>query len=270
MFIDVRIFRMKKCLIIILLSCSYVSGMAYTNQENMIAGEINIIELSQELLLAAKTKEPTDSLVAIVRSITGTMLTDQLKNDASKKAFWINIYNAYTQISLHANPDKYKNRGSFFGEKQIDIAGKNLSLDNVEHDLLRRSKIKWSLGHLNKLFPAAFEKQQRVDTLDYRIHFALNCGAASCPPIAFYKPEQISTQLNLATKAYLGGDAVYNEKDNEVSLPAIMGWFRGDFGGKKNMLKLLKQLKIVPEDKQPKIKFSKYNWDLFLENYKQE
>ncbi len=270
MFIDVRIFRMKKCLIIILLSCSYVSGMAYTNQENMIAGEINIIELSQELLLAAKTKEPTDSLVAIVRSITGTMLTDQLKNDASKKAFWINIYNAYTQISLHANPDKYKNRGSFFGEKQIDIAGKNLSLDDVEHDLLRRSKIKWSLGHLNKFFPAAFEKQQRVDTLDYRIHFALNCGAASCPPIAFYKPEQITTQLNLATKAYLGGDAVYNEKDNEVSLPAIMGWFRGDFGGKKNMIKLLKKLKIVPVDAKPKIKFSKYNWDLFLENYKQE
>ncbi|MCY7422093.1 MAG: DUF547 domain-containing protein [Chitinophagaceae bacterium] len=254
----------------ILSTLSYVSSMAFANHKNMIAVETNIIEVSQELLLAAKTKEPTDSLVNIVRSITETMLTNQLKNDDSKKAFWINIYNAYTQISLHAHPDKYKNRGSFFGEKQIDIAGKNLSLDDVEHGLLRRSKIKWSLGHLNKLFPSSFEKQQRVDTLDYRIHFALNCGAASCPPIAFYKPEQISKQLDLATKAYLQGDAVYKEKENEVALPAIMGWFRGDFGGKKKMLSLLRQLKIIPERAQPKIKFSKYNWDLFLENYKQE
>ena len=261
---------MKKCFIIILILLSYVSGNAYANHKNMMAVETNIIELSQELLLAAKTKEPTDSLVSIVRSIDETMLTNQLINDDSKKAFWINIYNAYTQISLHANPDKYKNRGSFFGEKQIDIAGKILSLDDVEHGLLRRSKIKWSLGHLNKLFPSSFEKQQRVDTLDYRLHFALNCGAASCPPIAFYRPEQISKQLELATKAYLQGDAVYNEKENEVALPAIMGWFRGDFGGKKKMLILLRQLKIVPEGAQPKIKFSKYNWDLFLENYKSE
>ena len=245
-------------------------GMAKTIHKNMSAVETNIIEVSQELLLAAKTQEPTDSLVAIVKSITSNMLAGQLTNDQAKKAFWINIYNAYTQISLHANPDKYKNRGSFFGEKQIDIAGKNLSLDDVEHGLLRRSKIKWSLGHLNKWFPGAFEKQQRVDTLDYRIHFALNCGAASCPPIAFYKPELINKQLDLATKAYLQGDAAYNEKENEVSLPAIMGWFRGDFGGKKNMLKLLKQLKIVPADKQPAIKFSKYNWNIFLANYKQE
>ena len=140
---------MKKSLIILLLTSICAHSMAKTIDENKSAVKTNIIEVSQELLLAAKTQEPTDSLVAIVKSITPNMLAGQLTNDQSKKAFWINIYNAYTQISLHAHPDKYKNRGSFFGEKQIDIAGKNLSLDDVEHGLLRCSKIKWSLGHLN-------------------------------------------------------------------------------------------------------------------------
>ena len=106
-------------------------------------------------------------------------------------------------------------------------------MDDIEHGILRRSKVKWSFGYFNKLFPSAFEKKHRVDTLDYRIHFSLNCGATSCPPIAFYKPEQLDKQLEVATKVYLSGEAAYNEADNTVALPALMGWFRGVFGGKK-------------------------------------
>ncbi len=261
---------MKKIILFILLiSKGFISPAAELNNLPM-KEETDILDLSQQLLLAAKTKEPTDSLVELMKAIPESALTQQLTNDNRKKAFWINIYNAYTQISLAKNPDKYKNRGSFFGEKQIEIAGKTLSLDQVEHGILRHSKIKWSLGHLNKLFPCRFEKQQRVDTLDYRIHFALNCGAKSCPPIAFYRAEQLDRQLDLATNAYLKGDVEYNATKNTVSVPALMGWFRGDFGGKDEMLLLLKKLDIVPDCKNPKIKFSDYNWDLFLENYKQE
>ena len=232
--------------------------------------EVNIIETSQQLLLQAKTHEPTDSLLKVVEGINEEVLSGQLKNDSYKKAFWINIYNAFTQIILFKNPDKYKNRSAFFGDKQINIAGRKLSLDDIEHGILRHSKIKWGLGHLNKLFPSAFEKKQRVDSVDYRIHFSLNCGAKSCPPIAFYTPELLEKQLNLATKVYLQGEAEFSEKENIVALPAIMGWFRGDFGGKKKMLELLHRLQIVPENKMPKIKFKKYNWNLFLENYKPE
>jgi hypothetical protein len=49
-----------------------------------------------------------------------------------------------------------------------------------------------------------------------------------------------------------------------------MSWFRKDFGGRKKMIDILKQLAIVPADKDPKINFKKYDWDLFLENYKNE
>lgn len=69
--------------------------------------------------------------------------------------------------------------------------------------------------------------------MDYRTHFALNCGAKSCPPIAFYKPEELNEQLDMAMKVYLQNETTYNQAKNIVELPAIMGWFRRDFGGKK-------------------------------------
>jgi hypothetical protein len=241
----------------------------YTKNFYQYSG-VDIISISQQLLLAAKTKEPTDSFVNILQRISQQDLSGDLKSDNLKKAFWINLYNAYTQIILSKNPDIYKNRSSFFGSKQILIAGKNLSLDDIEHGILRRSKIKWSLGYFNKAFPSKFEKENRVDKVDYRIHFSLNCGAKSCPPIAFYDPEKIDKQLDVATKTYLKGEAEYNPEKDCVDLPALMNWFRKDFGGKKKMIAILKQLEIVPYNKNPDINFKKYNWDLFLENYKNE
>jgi hypothetical protein len=232
--------------------------------------DVNLVDLSQQMLLAAKTKEPTDSFELVLKTLDPVMLKTQLVSDDLKKAFWINLYNAYTQIILSRNPDKYKKRSAFFGDKQIDIAGRKLSLDDLEHGILRRSKVKWSLGHFNKLFLSSFEKQHRVDKVDYRIHFALNCGAKSCPPIAFYKPEQLDKQLTMATRTYLTSEAEYDETKNIVALPALMNWFRGDFGGKRKMVSLLKDLQVVPKDKNPNIEFKDYDWNLFLENYKAE
>jgi hypothetical protein len=260
---------MKTVAFAIILSCCSMNTSPLNYGTEKIKN-VSLIETSQQLLLAAKTHEPTDSFVTAVKNISEETLSQQLINDAYKKAFWINLYNAYTQVILSKNPDKYKNRSSFFSDKQIAIADRKLSLDDIEHGILRRSKVKWGLGHLNKWFPSDFEKQQRVDTVDYRIHFSLNCGAKSCPPIAFYTPEQLDKQLDMATKVYLVGEAEYNEAENTMALPAIMGWFRGDFGGKKKMVELLHTLQIVPKEKNPSLKFKDYDWNLFLENYKTE
>ena len=156
------------------------------------------------------------------------------------------------------------------GVNKLLLRAKNLSLDDIEHGILRHSKIKWSLGYFNKLFPGQFEKDNRVGKLDYRIHFALNCGAKSCPPIAFYTPEQINKQLDVATLVYLKGESEYKEAENKVYVPALMGWFRRDFGGKKKMKLLLSKLAIIPQGTDPAIHFKKYDWGLFLENYKNE
>ena len=238
------------------------------SNKEMDANDNRFTKLSQELIYAAKTGNDTKVLEQQLQDLNYDSLQTGLKNDAQKKAFWINIYNGYTQIILKGNPEKYKKRNKFFKSKQINIAGKNLSLDQIEHDFLRHSKIKWSLGYFNKIFPGKTAKALRADTLDYRLHFALNCGAKSCPPIAFYSATQIDKQLDIATAAYLKGEADYDAAKNIVKLPALMGWFRRDFGGKRNMRKILKQYEIIPQDSKPKIKFKKYSWDLYLDNYK--
>ncbi len=228
-----------------------------------------LVKLSQDFMYAAKTNEPTAAYIKNLQQLNYNELLTGLKTDDDKKAFWINLYNAYTNASLHANPDQYKSRNKFFKNKNIVVAGKTFSLDKIEHGLLRRSSIKWSLGYLSKLFPNKTEKDLRVDKLDYRIHFALNCGAKSCPPIAFYNPENLNTQLDVATTAYLTSEANYDTATNILKLPALLNWFRRDFGGKQKMIELLKSKQLLTTDVNPKIKFKKYDWTLYLDNYKQ-
>ena len=225
------------------------------------------VKASQQLLLAVKTGEPVDSLLTFFQAISFDELTAALNTDAKAKAFWLNIYNAYTQVLLQKNPDAYKNRNRFFKNKSIEIAGKRLSLDFIEHHIIRRSEWKLGLGYIKLLFPSSLEKQLRLSKKDYRIHFALNCGAKSCPPIAFYDDEKLEEQLNLAEKAFIKNDAEYDEAANVVSVSKIFSWFRGDFGGKKGIRKLLVKHNIIPADKKVKLKFKPYDWSLSLKAF---
>ncbi len=242
----------------------YVAGMMTT-----VNAQANnpLVELSQHFMFAAKRGKETDMYQHQLAALKYQDLVSQLSTDNEKKAFWINLYNGFTQARLKKDPLQYKSRGRFFKSREIQIAGKMFSLDQIEHGLLRHSKIKWSLGYLGRPFPGRTEKALRVSRLDYRIHFALNCGAKSCPPIAFYNSSQISRQLDLATRAYLNGESEYDTITNTIQLPAIMGWFRHDFGGKKKMIGLLQQYGVIGVDKHPAIRFKKYDWTLYLSNY---
>ncbi len=226
-----------------------------------------LLQLSQDFIYASKTGDETLLLEKELAELSFDSVKIMLRTDDEKKAFWINLYNGFTQAILKKDPGKYKSRSDFFSAKNIDVAGKTFSLDDIEHGILRRSSIKWSLGYLKKPFPGKTEKALQVQHLDSRIHFALNCGAKSCPPIAFYDTDKINDQLDLATRAYLSSEAIYSAEKNTLLLPAIMGWFRRDFDGKKNMLLLAKKIGIVPETAYPKISFAKYDWSLFLNNY---
>jgi hypothetical protein len=123
------------------------------------------------------------------------------------------------------------------------------------------------LGYVKILVPSNLEKQLRVTRKDYRIHFALNCGAESCPPIAFYDDAKLEEQLNLAEKAFIKNDAVYNAEQGIVEVSKIFSWFRGDFGGKKGIRRLLKKHNIIPADKKMKLKFKTYDWTLMLKAF---
>ncbi len=232
------------------------------------ANDNNLLQLSQNFLLAVKSNEDVRMLKTQLASLPSDTLLNYLKSNDEKIAFWLNMYNAFTNETLKTNPDQYKNRKAFFKNKFITIAGKLMSLDDIEHGILRRSKHKLSMGYFNKWFKSDFEKQHRVAKLDWRIHFALNCGAKSCPPIAFYTAHNLNTELELATKNYLTGESEWNANADVVKVPILFSWFRKDFGGKKQIIPILQKYNIVGAGNSPKVKFKKYDWNLLVENYK--
>lgn len=226
-------------------------------------------QVAADWLYAARSGEPVDSLRSILAHADRETLKQTLNNDNARKTFWINVYNAATQTELKAAPDRYKSRSKFFKAKLVTIAGKKLSLDDMEHGILRRSKCKLSFGYFNKIFKSRFEKDFRVDKLDYRIHFALNCGARSCPPIAYYSVDKIDEQLRQAMAGHLKVETDYDSAANKASVTAFMGWFRADFGGKRGIRKLLHDAGVVPQTKEPGITFKQYDWSIYLNNFKE-
>ena len=227
------------------------------------------IRISQKLIESLKSKETnTKQYLDIIANANEGELIKQLRTDDLKKTFFINVYNGFTNYSLKKNPAQYKNRGEFFKSEQFTIAGNKVSLDLIEHGFLRKSSVKLSMGKLSKIFPPTIEKKYRVDKIDYRIHFALNCGAKSCPPVSAYDPKNINEQLDKSTKSYLLTDAKYDKTKNILFVPSLMSWFRGDFGDKKGILKICSDLKIIPKEAHPKLEYNDYDWTLYLENFK--
>lgn len=253
----------------LLICFCYVAAIMTPQTLSAQSPDQKLLALSQELLYAVKTGDSTDSFAGAIANYDAKQLELELDNDQKRKAFWLNMYNAYTQLLLAADTKAYQHRSRFFSQKKIMVAGLNLGLDDVEHGLLRRSKIKLSLGYLNKPFPAGYEKRWRVQTLDNRIHFALNCGATSCPPIAFYDDAKIDQQLDMATANFVKHDVVYDSVSNKVAVSRIFLWFRGDFGGKKGTIALLIKYKILPEGVKPGIDYKSYDWTLQAKQFTQ-
>ena len=223
----------------------------------------SIAKRAEQLLLAVKMQESTDGLRKALESITLKELKDSLNSDDYKKAFWVNIYNAYYQILRKVEG---VDKPAIFTKKLIRIANTSWSLDDIEHGILRRYRSKYSLGYLPQLFASKLIKELAVFKIDYRIHFALNCGAKSCPPIAFYSAEKIEPQLELATLSFLESETdAFNEK-KEIHVNRILMWFLADFGGKKGIREILKG-KLQIDTKGFKLVFKSYSWDELLDNY---
>lgn len=82
------------------------------------------------------------------------------------------------------------------------------------------------VGAFLSLPQAAMSKE-----VDPRIHFALVCGAKSCPPIKTYSAENVQTALTGATSAFLnGGGLIIDDEAAEIRPSKILQWYRVDFG----------------------------------------
>lgn len=218
---------------------------------------MQIQELAATLLYNVKTGEPTETQESALAHYHFQNLVQELNTDDQKKAFWINIYNAYFQILAARDqvgkPDIYRN-------PLVQIAGQRFSLDDIEHGILRKYRYKPALGFLPNLFAKRIIKQLAVNEIDYRIHFALNCGAVSCPPIAFYHAEKIESQLELASRSFLESETEVFAEKKEIHVSRLMRWYLGDFGGFRGIRRVLKQ-KLNLETGSQRLVFKPYNWD---------
>lgn len=169
-----------------------------------------------------------------------------LKSDPDRLAFWINIYNGFTNYqivklglknSVFDKPDFFTDRGLVIGE--IDF-----SLDDIEHGILRRN------GDRKNDKPRQFSVEDKranlmVDGLDSRIHFALNCGSLSCPPIAFYEASKIDLQLSLAEESFSQSEFLIDHENRLVECSSIFVWYRKDFGNRYLNKPELSRYKII-------------------------
>ncbi|MCZ6698139.1 MAG: DUF547 domain-containing protein [Planctomycetota bacterium] len=147
-------------------------------------------------------------------------------------AFWLNLYNA---MVIHGAMVFRVRRAMtevprFFKRTRYIIGGRMFSLDVIEHGILRQNR-----GHplrffLPQLMPWDSRRSLVLRPMDPRIHFALNCGAASCPPIRHYTAERIDKELEQAAGAFIRGRGVTVEPDGGVLLSRIFRWYARDFG----------------------------------------
>jgi len=221
------------------------------------------LSLPGKLLFNVKLNESASIEEQKLRSISIIELSHQLNTDDAKKTFWINIYNAYFQII--AKKLKGQRKG-IFKKKEIIIAQTRFSLDNIEHGILRKYRWKWSFGYLPNPFTSQLIKTLAVDKIDYRIHFSLNCGAKSCPPIAFYTFENINKQLDDAMHSFIISETAIDIPNKTITTSKLLHWYRGDFGGTKGIKKMIS--KVLEMDlSHYKIVYDNYNWETHLENY---
>jgi hypothetical protein len=233
------------------------------------AQQNDYIKISQDLLENIKNNKPVSDNIKTLENSTLKDLTDQLKTDDEKLVFWINIYNAFIQVSLKENSEQYNddNRSDFFKKDRVNIAGEKISFDDIEHGIIRSSMSKVSMGYVKKIFRPEWERKLRVENIDWRIHFALNCGAKSCPPVAIYKVQNLNKQLDYMTETYLKEQTKYIPETKTAETVVLFSWFRGDFGGLDEAKKILKEYKVTPETPE-NLEFKAYDWTMLLDNFR--
>jgi hypothetical protein len=133
-------------------------------------------------------------------------------------AFLINAYNAFTvELILGRYPklESIKDLGGFLSTpwkpKFIALLGSMVSLDDIEHGLLR--------------------ERGRYD--DPRIHFALNCASVGCPMLReeAYVAERLEAQLDEQVLRFLSdrGRNRHNATNGKLEVSKIFDWYGDDF-----------------------------------------
>lgn len=157
-------------------------------------------------------------------------------------SYWINCYNASVINLIGENQTQIssiKDIDDCWDRNVIRIHGRNYSLAQIEHSILRRFN-------------------------DPRIHFSIVCGAKSCPvldPAAFFS-EDLSRQLDRKTKQFINDKRRNKLSTNKVHLSKIFRWFRSDFTTTNSLIEFINEYAKVKINKNADIAFLEYDWSL--------
>jgi hypothetical protein len=183
-------------------------------------------------------------------------------------AFWINVYNA---LVLHAIVGLGVRRSvarawNFFGRAAYRIGAFVFTADDVEHGVLRGNRRRV----LRPRLPFGARDPRRafaLSPLDPRVHFAINCGARSCPPVGVYRAETIDAQLDLATRSFVNAEV--SLEHGHVVCSRLLKWYRGDFEAAGGLTAfLLRHLdegptrRALAEGAAPGVRFRAWDWSL--------
>lgn len=168
-------------------------------------------------------------------------------------SFWINAYNALVIKGVidHypiKSVKKVKWFNGFFSRLKFQVAGETYSLDNIEHDIIRK------------------------EFVDPRIHFALICASIGCPLIenTSFQPETVEERLDSVTLKFVTNpEKVRLDRDKRrVYLSKIFKWYKKDFTeGYEGVADFLSDY-LSPEDaefvaaKDVKFHYLDYDWNL--------
>lgn len=160
-----------------------------------------------------------------------------------RKAFLINAYNILViDQAVKSYPLKsVLDQGGFFDGNKHTVGGKQLTLNQLEKELLIKE-----FG-------------------DARLHFVLVCGALGCPPITdfAYSAGKLETQLEQQTRQALNDDQFIRVEGDRVELSQIFEWYQGDFGGSKaavvNFINQYRNDKLPPD---PQVSYYTYDWSI--------
>ena len=159
-----------------------------------------------------------DALDSYIASLEQVEISEYPRDE--QFAYWVNLYNAATvQVIVENYPlDSIRDIGLLgqgpWKDKSITVEGRELSLDDIEHAILRPI---WQ---------------------DVRIHYAVNCASIGCPNLALkaYRSDLLEEMLDEAAVAYVNHRRGFAERDGELIASNIYDWYQSDWGTEQDVL----------------------------------
>lgn len=162
-----------------------------------------------------------------------TIGIDMAKMDEQTRlAFGLNLYNlmiSYAFVKMGV-PTSSMGRNAFFSKVKFNVGGLLLSFNDLENGVLRaNTRHPYAMS-----VPFAKDDPRLVYTLsklDPRIHFGLNCGAKSCPPVKYFRANTIDEELQIVSVSFCEKDETcfVDEDKHELHLSMLLKWFKDDF-----------------------------------------